>query len=338
MRCIIPAAGRGTRLRPHTHTKPKALLSLGNKPIISHILDSVVETQIIDVIIIVGYEKNQIIDYVTSNYGNSCNLTFIEQKERKGLGHAIFLAEDYLDGESVLIALGDSLYENSFYKMLDEFNKYQDWDGAITIKSVSNPQAYGIVTTYENSNQIKNLEEKPKNPTSSKAITGVYIIRDSVSLKESLEELVTKNQIGSGGEIQLTDALQIMVQKGHVLGTIESGRWFDCGKKEALLDAHKYVLSKMSKSEIVSDFDNSIMIYPVAIQPDCEISHSIIGPYVSIDKGTKIERSIISSSIIGTRSHIKNVSINGSLVGDRVELVGGMSDLDIGDHSRIKYP
>jgi glucose-1-phosphate thymidylyltransferase len=338
MRCIIPAAGRGTRLRPHTHTKPKVLLSLGNKPIISHILDRVVEAKITDIIIIVGYEKNQIIDYVTANYENSCNLTFIEQKERKGLGHAIYLAGEYLDGEPVLIALGDSLYENSFFQMLDEFNRYQDWAGAITIKSVSNPQAYGIVNTYKNSNQIKNLEEKPKNPTSSKAITGVYIIRDSVSLKESLEELVAKNQIGTGGEIQLTDALQIMVNNRNILGTIDSGRWFDCGKKEALLAAHKYVLNKMSKSVIASDFDNSIMIYPVAIQPDCEISNSVIGPYVSIDKGTIIERSIISSSIIGTKSHVKNASINDSLVGDRVELVGGLSDLDIGDHSSIKYP
>ena len=338
MRCIIPAAGRGTRLRPHTHTKPKALLSLGNKPIISHILDSVVEVKATDIIIIVGYEKNQIIDYVTSNYENSCNLTFIEQKERKGLGHAIFLAGEYLDGEPVLITLGDSLYENPFSKMLDEFNKYQDWAGAITIKSVSNPQAYGIVNTYENSNQIESLEEKPKSPRSSKAITGVYIIRDSVSLKKSLEELVAKNQFGTGGEIQLTDALQIMVNKGNVLGTIDSGRWFDCGRKEALLAAHEFVLSKMSKSVIASESDNTIMIDPVAIQSDCEISNSIIGPYVSIDKGTIIERSIISSSIIGIKSHIKNASIDSSLVGDRVELVGGLSDLDIGDHSRIKYP
>ncbi|MHA2304829.1 MAG: nucleotidyltransferase family protein [Candidatus Hodarchaeales archaeon] len=162
MRCIVPAAGRGTRLRPHTHTKPKALLSLGNKPIISHILDSVVEAEIKDIIIIVGYEKKQIIDYVTLNYGSSCNLTFIEQKERKGLGHAIFSAKEFLDGEPVLIALGDSLYEKSFSEMIAEFNSNQDWVGAITVKSVSNPRAYGIVNTHENSKQIKFLEEKPK--------------------------------------------------------------------------------------------------------------------------------------------------------------------------------
>jgi len=338
MRCIIPAAGKGTRLRPHTYTKPKALLSLGNKPIISHILDSIVEAKIKDIIIVVGYEKKQIIDHVTANYESSCNLTFIEQTERKGLGHAISLSEEYLDGEPVLIALGDSLYENSFSQMINEFNKNQDWAGAITIKSVSNPQAYGIVNTYENSNQIKGLEEKPKNPKSSKAITGIYIIRDSISLKVALEQLVAKNHIGSGGEIQLTDALQIMIENGNFLGTIDSGKWFDCGKKEALLAAHQYVLDQMPQSVIASDFNNTIIIYPVAIQSNCKISNSIIGPYVSIDEGTKIERSIISSSIIGTNSYLMNTSINGSLVGDKVELIGGLSDLDIGNHSKIKYP
>ena len=337
MRCIVPAAGRGTRLWPHTHTKPKALLSLGNKPIISHILDSVVEAEIKDIIIIVGYEKKQIIDYVTLNYGSCCNLTFIEQKERKGLGHAIFSAKEFLDGEPVLIALGDSLYEKSFSEMIAEFNNNQDWVGAITVKSVSNPQAYGIVNTYENSNLIKFLEEKPKNPKSTKAITGVYIIRESDALGSALAELVEKNHIGSGGEIQLTDGLQIMVDRGSTLGVLDSGNWFDCGRKEALLAAHRYVLDKIPRSVIASDFDNSIMIYPVAIQPDCQISNSIIGPYVSIDKDTKVERSIISSSIIGTHSNIRNTSINGSLVGDWVELVGGLSDLNIGDHSKIQF-
>ncbi len=337
MRCIIPAAGKGTRLRPHTNTKPKALLSLGNKPLISHIMDSIIEVDIKDIIVIVGYEKEKLINYIKSNYEKICNFTFVVQKDRKGLGHAIFTAAEFLNGEPVVITLGDSLYENSFSLMLEEYNKFPNWTGAITVKSVSNPQSYGIVTTHENSTEVKQLIEKPQNPTSSLAITGVYIIRDSLELKYALKELVTSNQIGIGGEIQLTDALQAMVEKGLVLGAIDSGRWFDCGKKEDLLAAHKYVLDKNKESSVESELNNTILIPPIAIQTDCDISDSIIGPYVSIDKGTAIKKSILSSSIIGSGSQIYNTSIHDSLIGDEVKLIGKGHDLNIGDHSKVQF-
>ncbi|MHA1215340.1 MAG: sugar phosphate nucleotidyltransferase [Candidatus Hodarchaeales archaeon] len=337
MRCIIPAAGRGTRLRPHTHTKPKVLLSLANRPIISYILDDVIEANIQDIIIIVGYEKEKLIDYITSEYEDKCNLTFIEQKERKGLGHAIYVTAEYLDGTPVLIALGDSLYETSFKQMIEETKAYPNWDAAITVKKVQNPRAYGVVTTKDNSNEVKELEEKPQKPKSSKVITGVYIFNNSHKLRDALEELVNKSDTGMNGEIQLTDALQLMINDGGVLGTIHSGRWFDCGKKEALLLAHRYVLETKGNDLIKSELENSIVIPPVAVGKGCKIENSIIGPYVSIDKGTKLERAIITSSIIGSYSVIKNASIHDSLVGNKVELIGGLLDLNIGDHSKIQF-
>ncbi|UCE14064.1 MAG: NTP transferase domain-containing protein [Candidatus Heimdallarchaeota archaeon] len=337
MRCIIPAAGQGTRLRPQTHTKPKALLSLGNKPIISHILDNVVNANIKDIVIVVGYEKDQLINYVKANYGDSCNFSFIEQKNRKGLGHAIYSASEYLDGDPVLITLGDSLYENSFSHMLKEFNDFPDWNGAIAVKSVSNPQAYGIVYTDKETNSIEKLEEKPKNPSSSLAITGVYVIRNSLDLKKALNELITSEQIGAGGEFQLTDALQIMIDKGLNLGTIDSGRWFDCGQKKALLAAHKFVLDKSDTSFIESGLENTITISPVSVQENCRISNSIIGPYVSIDKNTVIDKSILSSSIVGRSSHISNSILHDSLIGDEVKLIGRGHDLNIGDHSKVQF-
>jgi glucose-1-phosphate thymidylyltransferase len=313
------------------------LLSLGNKPLISHIIENILETDITDIIIIVGYEKDMVIDFIQSTYGDVCNFTFIEQKTRRGLGHAIYSSKDYLDGTPILIALGDSLYENSFSLMLKEYNQHPKWDGAIAVKSVSNPQAYGVVTTDDNTKIVKNLEEKPINPTSSLAITGVYFIRDSLKLKDALEELISSDQIGAGKEFQLTDALQKMVKNGLILGTISSGRWFDCGKKGSLLDAHKYVLSKSETSTVRSKLDNSIIIPPVSIQEECKISNSIIGPNVSIDRGTVVEKSILSSSIIGNNSRIYNTSIHDSLIGDRVELVGRGYDLNIGDHSKVQF-
>lgn len=337
MRCIIPAAGAGTRLRPHTHTKPKTLLTLANKPIISHIMDGVLDAGINEFVIIVGYEKEKLITYVETNYDTVCSVSFIEQKERRGLGHAIYIASDYLDGSPVLIALGDSLYEKPFSRMVDDFNQYPELVGAITVKSVPNPQNYGIVVTQEGTNLIERLEEKPKNPSSSNAITGVYILRNSLVLKESLQELVAQNQTGTGGEIQLTDALQLMVNKGFPLGSLDSGHWFDCGRKEALLGAHEYVLNKRGGSSIASKLDNTIVIPPVAIDADCQIENSIIGPYVSIGKGTEVKRVIVSNSIIGIFSKLRNVSIHDSVIGDEVEMVGGLSDLNIGDHSTISF-
>jgi glucose-1-phosphate thymidylyltransferase len=300
-------------------------------------MDSIIDASIKDIIIVVGYEKDKLINFIKSNYKKTCNFTFIEQKDRRGLGHAIYTAANFLDGEPVIIALGDSLYENSFSLMLDEYNEFPNWAGAITVKSVSNPQAYGIVNTHEKSKEVKKLIEKPENPTSSLAITGVYIIRDSLELKYALKKLVTSNQTGRGGEIQLTDALQAMVNKGLILGAIDSGKWFDCGKKEALLAAHRYVLNKNKESSVESELNNTIHIPPIAIQIDCDISDSIIGPYVSIDKGTAIKRSIISSSIIGSGSHIYNTSIHDSLIGDEVKLIGKGHDLNIGDHSKVQF-
>jgi glucose-1-phosphate thymidylyltransferase len=337
VRCIIPAAGKGTRLRPHTHTKPKALLPLANHPIIAHIINQVLDAGIKDIIVIVGYEKEKLIQYVTNQFSDKCKLTFLEQKERKGLGHAVYMASEFLDEEPVLIALGDSIYEKSFRDMLETFEKYPSWTGALTIKEVSNPQSYGVVITKQNSPIAVRLVEKPKTPESNKAITGIYIFRNSKDLLKALGTIVTSDSKGAGGEIQLTDALQQMVDNGFILGTINSGKWFDCGKKESLLEANKFILSRKKKSEIHSKIENSIVIHPVAIQDNCHIRNSIVGPNVSIASGTTVDRGILSSSIIGNRTSIKNVCLNDSIVGDEVKLVGGLSDFSIGDNSDIKF-
>ncbi len=337
MRCIIPAAGKGTRLRPHTLAKPKALLPLGNQPIIAHIMNRVIDAGITDFIIIVGYEKEKLVKYITNQFSGKCKLTFLEQKERKGLGHAIYMASEFLDEEPVLIALGDSIYEKSFTKMLHTFEKFPSWAGALTVKEVSNPQAYGVVITKPNSLIASRLEEKPQVPKSNKAITGIYMIRNSSNLLKALKSIVTSDTKGAGGEIQLTDALQYMIDDGSILGTINSGKWFDCGKKESLLEANKFILSKNGESEIYSKIENSIIIHPVAIQENCHISNSIIGPHVSIASGTTINRGILSSSIIGNRTSIENVNLHDSIIGDEVKLVGGLSDFNIGDNSNIQF-
>ncbi len=333
MRCIIPCAGKGTRLQPHTYTKPKALLPLGNKPIISHIVEGIIDAGINDIILIVGFEKDKLIDFMTKTYSNRCKLTFLEQKERKGLGHAIYIAEEFLDGEEVLIALGDSIYDKSFAQMIQKFQEYPSWDGALTTKSVENPQDYGIVITESQSSLIKQMIEKPSDPTSNKAITGVYIIKDSLKLLNVLEKIIKDEVIGKGGEIQLTDVLQKMIDEGSKLGEIDSGGWYDCGNKTSLLSANQYILGKRERIENNGQSQNCVFIPPVNIEAGCEVTNSIIGPYVSIGSETKISRCIISSSIIGSRTEIINGNFQNSVIGDKVILNSKLKDLNLGDNS-----
>lgn len=333
MRCIIPCAGKGTRLQPHTFTKPKALLPLGNKPIIAHIVEGIIDAGITDVILIVGFEKEKLMAYMTETYSDKCKLTFLEQKERKGLGHAIYVARDYLDGESVLIALGDSIYNKTFAHMVKRYQEFPLWDGALTTKAVENPQAYGIVITDSQSSLITKLIEKPDDPESNRAITGVYIIEDSLKLLNAVEEIIKGNLIGKGGEIQLTDILQKMVDNGSKLGEIDSGDWYDCGNKASLLSANQFILSRNNKINNRGKNVNSVFIPPIHIESESEIINSIIGPYVSIGRGTKITRSIISSSIVGSYTDISNGNLKNSVIGDKVIIQLKSEDLNLGDNS-----
>ena len=333
MRCIIPCAGKGTRLQPHTFTKPKALLPLGNKPIIAHIVEGIIDAGINHLILIVGFEKEKLIAYMTKTYSDKCKLTFLEQKQRKGLGHAIYVAKDFLDGEPILIALGDSIYDKSFAQMIKKYHEYPSWDGALTTKAVGNPQDYGIVITDPQSTSIIQLIEKPEEPKSNKAITGVYIIKDSLKLLNALEGIIKGNFTGKGGEIQLTDVLQKMIDNGANLGEIDSGDWYDCGNKASLLNANRYVLSKDGEVTKKGLDVNSIFIPPVHIESESEVLNSIIGPYVSIGRGTKITRSIISSSIIGSFTDISNGNLKNSVIGDKVVIKLESQALNLGDKS-----
>jgi len=333
MKVIIPSAGVGTRLKPHTHTKPKPMVYVAGKQIIGHILDRLIEINPEEVIIVVGYMKDTVINYVSKNYINKFNkISFVYQKQRLGLGHSIYVCKSAVLDSPILITLGDMIFKEGYMYFLKEHLRNGETTGSIGVKMVDNPQHYGIVELKNNI--VKGLIEKPKVSKSNLAIAGVYFITDTPFLFKILEYMIENKIVGSGKEYQLTDALEIMVENGAVFKTFEVTEWYDCGRPDTLLEANRILLCEKSKD---LEIKSCIINKPVAIGKEVIINNSIIGPNVSIADNTFIENSIISDSIIGSGSTVKNVSLIHSLIGDNVQLEGKYNTLNIGDSSFVQF-
>ena len=336
MKVIIPAAGAGTRLRPHTHTTPKALVQVAGKPILGHILDrlSILDSAE-EFIFIIGYMGEKIRNYVDSHY--NFKTTYIEQKQRLGLGYAINLARDCANGQPVLITLDDTILE------VDLKTIVQDGCSSIGAKEVDEPKQFGIIE-LENGfivppfckgglgGFIKRLVEKPENPLTNLAIVGVYYIQNSPLLFECLQEIIDKD-IRTQNEYQLTDALQLMLEKGEKMKAVEIDGWYDCGKPESLLATNRYLLQKHPRDY---NLPNSIVIPPVYIADTASIKNSVIGPFVSIAGGSQINRSIIQNTIINENARVENVLLSESLIGENAIVSGRYSRLNVGDSSQIE--
>ncbi len=321
MKVVIPAAGAGTRLRPHTYTTPKSLLPVAGKPILGHILDGIKGFDVSEVIIIVGSYRDRIEDFVRESY--SFKTRYVEQKELRGLGYAVYLAADYFGDEPIFIVLGDTIYKADLDTVFRNGGNY------IGVKSVKDPRRFGVAEVE--ADKITRLIEKPENPTSNLAVVGLYYIEDSDVLKSSLKEIVEGGK-RTKGEYQLTDALQIMIEKGAELKVFDVDGWYDCGKPETLLSTNRYLLNEMESSEKIK---GSIIIPPVFVPPSAKIDNSIIGPYVSIGDGAKISNSIIRDSIIGRETEVERSVFELSLIGDFARIKTGVQRLNIGSSSEI---
>jgi glucose-1-phosphate thymidylyltransferase len=319
MRAIIPVAGVGTRLRPHTHTLPKPLLSVGGKPILGHILDKLLEEGITSATIIVGYLGDLVEKYVRDNY--DFDVEFVEQSVREGLGHSIYLAKDSLGDDPVLIILGDTIFETDFRPVLEGEHS------SLGVKRVEDPRRFGVVEME--GDVVRHLVEKPDVPPTNLAIVGLYFIRHPRLLAECLENLVA-NDRRTRGEYQLTDALQMMIDRGERFTTFQIDGWFDCGKPETLLETNRHLLEKETSAPSI---DGVMIVPPVSIAPGATITNSIIGPYATIGDGAIVSDSIISDSIVGAAATIERAVVTASLVGERARLSGPRMLLNLGDDS-----
>jgi glucose-1-phosphate thymidylyltransferase len=323
MKAIIPAAGIGSRLRPHTHTAPKALLHVAGKPILGHIIDGLIAYNIRDIVIIVGFLGEKIVEYVTNNY--NIRASFVEQKELKGLGYAIYLANEHIADDPVLIVLGDTIMDLNYEQVLKS-----EYD-AIGTKVVDDPRRFGIAELKDNF--IARLVEKPERPTSNLALVGIYYIKSTELFAGCLKELIAKN-ITTREEFQLTDALSLMIKHDCKIKTFNVDGWYDCGKKETLLETNRYLLQQIKTIDTKPDV---VIVPPVYISPSAKVKNSVIGPNVSVADGAVIESSIIRNSIVSSCAEVKNSLLESSLVGNNSLVGGHFHILNLGDSSEIGY-
>ncbi|OGU59011.1 MAG: nucleotidyl transferase [Ignavibacteria bacterium GWF2_33_9] len=325
MRAIIPVAGIGTRLRPHTFTTPKVLLNVAGKPILAHILDSLVKIGVTKSTIITGYMGDSVIDFVTKKYPGM-EVDFVHQEETLGLGHAIWTAKDTFNNDPLIIILGDTIFDVDLNSIFDEN------ENSIGVKYVEDPRRFGVVLLNEH-NKITKLIEKPQELVSNLAIVGIYYIKNSQLLEESLNDLIVKN-IRTKNEYQLTDALQIMLNKGAKFKTFNVDGWYDCGKPETLLSTNQFLLNRLVEEVRV---DGSVIIQPSFISNDAKIENSVIGPYASIADDAIVKDSIVKNSIISYGASVSNSLLDESIIGNDATVNGMFQKLNVGNSSSIDY-
>jgi len=330
MKVVIPVAGIGSKLRPHTHTQPKNLVPIAGKPMLAHIVDSLIEGGINDFIFILGYLGEKIEAFIKTNYEQQINIDFVNQEPREGSGHALWSAKRFLVSEKeILIVLGDTVTDIDLSSFLEA--KYS----VLGVQKVSNPTQFGIAERNQQG-FVTRLLEKPKIPKSNLALVGIYKISNVSLFIEALDHLIDSG-IKSNGEYQLTEALMYMIEKGEKIKTLKVDHWFDCGRKETLLQANATLLNNVIYKNKSYNFPQTIVIPPVSIGEGCKISNSIIGPNVAIGDNTNIHSSLVKDSIIGSFSALQDVVLSQSIIGNDSSLKGLSQSLNIGDNAEINF-
>ena len=327
MKAIIPVAGAGTKLRPHTYTQPKALIPLAGKNVLSIIIDQLQEAGINEFVFIVGYLGDKIQDYVRQKYPH-LHSHFVHQTDRQGIGHAIKMTRNIVNNDEMFVVLGDTICEYDVKEMVSSP------DSLLGVKKVDDPREFGVAEIGDNG-FVTHVVEKPQIPKSNMALVGIYKIKDSELMFQCLENNISQGRTVRG-EYSLTDALDCMINSGIKFKSFKVENWFDCGKKETLLESNATLLKKFGgKIDEQHHFENTVIIPPVSIGSGCDIKNSIIGPNVAIGDNTKVDYSIIKNSIIGAYSNLFDIVLDSSLIGNDTGIRGETRTLNIGDNTAI---
>lgn len=328
MKAIIPVAGVGTRLRPHTYSQPKPLIPVAGKPILGFIIDRMVKAGFTEFIFVIGYLGEKIEAFVKENYPH-LTMHFVIQNKREGLGHAIYITKELIAPEEELfIVLGDTIFEADIESVM------QLPTSALGLKKVDDPREFGVAEVDDDFNILRVIE-KPSIPKSNLALVGLYKIKESEQLFIALEQII-KHAFKTQGEYHLTDALMLMIQQGIVFKGFKIQNWYDCGKKDILLETNAILLKKLNPPQNnPRSYQNTIIIEPVSVAANCIIKNSIIGPNVTLGENTIVNYSIVRNSIIGNDATIDDVVLHDSVIGSDTFIKGLSQSLNIGDNTEI---
>lgn len=332
MKIIIPMAGMGKRMRPHTLTTPKPLIRIAGKPIVQRLAEDIARIaggKLEEIAFVVGDFGKEVEDHllsIASDLGATGKIYY--QHEPLGTAHAILCAADSLGGP-VVVAFADTLFRANF--RLDE-----NRDSVIWAHRVEDPSAFGVIKA-DADKKINAFIEKPAQFVSDLAIIGIYYFRDGAYLKQQLQYLID-HKVMKSGEYQLTDALENMMKEGTEFTYDEVEEWLDCGNKNATVYTNRRILEFAPEDELIhpsARVINSIINKPCCLGKDVLIENSIIGPYVSVGENSCIENSVVKNSIIQTNSRIINVNIDNSMIGNYVDYRGRHNEDSIGDYTSL---
>lgn len=332
MKLIVPMAGRGTRVRPHSHVTPKPLLSVKGRNIVERIVDTFARVlpQVPDEgVFVLGPDFGQDIrDQLTAICEErGMEAYFPVQREALGTAHAVGCADEHLEGDGVLV-FADTLFHRE-----EEITIEDDADVVAFVREVDDPRRFGIAV--REGETVTELIEKPDDPVSNEALIGIYYVRELADLKTEIDYLMDHDVKGAGGEYQLTDALDRRLQKGDVFTTASVDAWMDCGTIPALLETTGRILEHESDDLHHGTVKDSVIHDPVYIGPDATIKNSVVGPHVSVEAGASVEDSVVRNSIVFQEAAIENASLEDSVVGRHAEVRQELQSINVGDHSQM---
>ncbi|MHB1864140.1 MAG: sugar nucleotidyltransferase [Gemmatimonadaceae bacterium] len=325
MKVIIPLAGKGTRLRPHTHVTPKPMLRIAGKPVIDYVMDDLQRLGGVEqVVYITGHLKEKVEAYARGKY--PFDSVFIEQQVQDGTAGAVALAGPYVD-QPVLIVFVDTIFDAD----LSVIHR-TDADGIIWTKEVEDYQRFGVVVTDAEGNMTR-IVEKPTTPISRRANIGLYYIRNWKLLYEGIAHVLAapKNK----GEYYLTDAFQYMIDHGAKIRVIDVEGWYDAGKLDTLLETNRAILDTRHMARHPEAGPGVTFVEPVYVEEGVTLRRATIGPNVSISAGTTVEDSTLRDTIVGARARILRCALHDSLIGDEVALEGVAGQVTVGDQSEV---
>ena len=330
MRIVIPMAGYGTRLRPHTWSKPKPLVSVAGKTVLGHVLDGIATVpNVEEVVFIVGYLGQQVEEYVTRHYPH-LKARYVEQAEMLGQSHAVWLAREYLAGP-LLILYVDTLIETDY-----SFLNTEAADAVAWVKPVPDPRRFGVAELRADKT-VARLIEKPEDMANNLVVVGCYYFRDGAPLLRAIETQMAGGQ-RLQGEFFLVDAINNLLDEGLRMRVEAVEVWQDCGKPDALLETNRYLLETgRDNTAEASKRLGVVVVPPVYVDPTAQVSESVIGPHVSIGAGCEVRRSLVRDSIIDDGSQILDTALAASIIGREARVIGRYRALNVGDSSEIDF-